>query len=344
MCAILLWSGMSERFIKFIPSPEAMYLVRKHINAFALLTFIAERARRENGLPDGLTIGQCHLGDYKSYGLTEKEYRNAKKVLVERGHIKIIETCRTRKSKKFSKSTLVLKNDEKTATERATRSTTIGTLVEICSTMVYDINSDDGNQQKGDRKGERGATEGRPKGDEQEGIRKKKKEKEDHPSIPSGFRDMGMIDDFSSKIKIYDGNSERGIEPVFFTQEELDMSIKIKGSLEEVKKSVEFIQTSSKRKHPILNWVNALSKWKIPDKNKLNIEDNLRYAEKLFSQFSEFINGWRCENHKDKVRDISGILFIPSSPYLETFFVAYSDGDFKNKCYDFLRKKMEIYA
>jgi len=186
MCAILLWSGMSERFIKFIPSPEAMYLVRKHINAFALLTFIAERARRENGLPDGLTIGQCHLGDYKSYGLTEKEYRNAKKVLVERGHIKIIETCRTRQSKKFSKSTLVLKNDEKTATERATRSTTIGTLVEICSTMVYDINSDECNDRKGDRKGERGATEGRPKGDEQEGIRRKKKEKEiELPLTPS---------------------------------------------------------------------------------------------------------------------------------------------------------------
>ena len=155
-----------------------MYLVRKHPKAFVLLTIIAERARRENGHPDGLTIGQCHLGDYKSYGLTEKEYRNAKKVLTERGHLKIIETCRTRKSEKFSKSTLNLENHEKRATERATRSTTIGTLAEICSTEVYDINSDDGKEDKGDRKGERGATEGRPKGDEQEGIRRNKKEEE----------------------------------------------------------------------------------------------------------------------------------------------------------------------
>jgi hypothetical protein len=176
---------MAERFIKFIPSEEAMYLVRKHSKAFSLLTIIAERARRENGNPDGLTVGQCHLGDYKSYGLTEKEYRNAKKVLVERGHIKIVETCRTRKSKKFSKSTLNLENHEKRATERATRSTTVGTLVELCSLTIYDINSDTDNDRKGDRKGDRGATEGRPKGDEQEGIRKKKKEEEKQPHTPS---------------------------------------------------------------------------------------------------------------------------------------------------------------
>jgi hypothetical protein len=173
------------RFIKFIPSDEAMYLVRKHPNAFILLTIIAERARRENGHPDGLIIGQCHLGDLKSYGLTEKQYRTAKKILVDRGHIKIIETNRTRSKKKNSKSTLNFENHEKRATERATRTTTIGTLVELCSTTVYDINSDTTNDRKGDRKGDRGATEGRPKGDEQEGIRKKKKEKEYTSPTPS---------------------------------------------------------------------------------------------------------------------------------------------------------------
>ena len=162
---------MSERFIKFIPSEEAKYLARKHPNAFILLMFIADRARRENGHPDGLTIGQCQIGDFTEYGLTEKEYRTAKKVLIYRNHIKIIETCRTRKKKINSNSTLNFKKVENWAIERATKSTTIGTLVELCSLDIYDINIEPPDDRKGDRKGDRGATEGRPKGDEQEGIR-----------------------------------------------------------------------------------------------------------------------------------------------------------------------------
>jgi hypothetical protein len=172
LSATLLWGVMSEPFVKLIRSDETRYLARKYHNAFILLTFIAERARRENGNPDGLLVGECHIGDYKEYGLTEKEYRNAKKILVERKHIEIIETCRTIKSEKNSKSTLNLQNREKWADKRATKVTTIGTLVKIISRTVYDINSEEDNQQKGDRKGDRGATEGRPKGDEQEGRRK----------------------------------------------------------------------------------------------------------------------------------------------------------------------------
>jgi len=160
----------SDGYVKTIRSEESFYLARKHPNAFILLHFIALRARRENGYPDGLTIGQCHLGDYKEYGLTEKEYRVAKQVLERRGHIKIIETCRSRKSKMSGVCALNFKKREKEATERATASTTIGTLVELCSLTVYDINPDDENQQKGDRNGDRRATEGRPKGDEQEYI------------------------------------------------------------------------------------------------------------------------------------------------------------------------------
>ena len=185
---------MSERFIKFIPSSEALYLARKHPNAFILLMFIAERARRENGNPDGLKIGQCHIGDIKNFGLTEKEYRTAKKILVDRNHIKIIETCRTRKNKINSKSTLNFKKREKSATERATETVTIGTLVEICSLDVYDINLDPVSQQKGDRNGDRGATEGRPKGDEQEGKRRKKKEEEKEQPLTPSF-------EISQKIK-----------------------------------------------------------------------------------------------------------------------------------------------
>lgn len=146
---------MYDRFIKFIPSDEANWLRKNKPTAFILLSFIAERARREPDHPDGLKPGQCHIGDWKSYGLTEKQYRTAKDILVMRGHIKIVETCRTRK-------------------KSATGTTTYGTLVELISSSIYDINKNI----EGDRKGDRGATEGRPRGDEQESEERKRKKEE----------------------------------------------------------------------------------------------------------------------------------------------------------------------
>ena len=147
---------MSKRFLQLIPSEETMYLVIHKPNAFRLLTIIATRARRENGHPDGLTAGQCHLGDWKACGFTEQEYRTAKDILIMRQHLKIVETCRTRK-----KST--------------NGTTTRGTLVELISSTVYDINSDSIN----DRINDRATTEQRPSNDEQERIRKNKKEEKE---------------------------------------------------------------------------------------------------------------------------------------------------------------------
>lgn len=144
----------SQRFIKFIASEESTYLLRYHPNVVLLLMQVALRARREEGSPDGLKPGEAFIGDYLNAGIeTEKKYRTAKKVAEQRGHLLIIETCRNRK---------------KGATERAT----IGTKVKLISTTVYDINI----SVEGDRKGHRGATEGRPKGDE---LRKNKKEKKE---------------------------------------------------------------------------------------------------------------------------------------------------------------------
>jgi len=122
---------MSERFIKFIPSEEAMYLVIKKGHAFRLLTIIAELARRYEGAPDGLHIGEALLGDWKSYGMTEQNYRTAKKILVQRQHLEITETNRNRK-----KST--------------TGVTTEGTKVKLLSSNVYDINISEGNDRPND--------------------------------------------------------------------------------------------------------------------------------------------------------------------------------------------------
>lgn len=146
---------MSQRFIKYIPGPEADWLRSNYPFAMILLQVIAERARRENGLPDGLTIGQAQIGDWENYGMTRQNYRTALDILELRKYIKIIETNRTRK-----KST--------------TGSTTKGTLVELTSSTIYDINSDDGNHSSNHR-----VTTAQPLGNhEQEGIRKNKKEKE----------------------------------------------------------------------------------------------------------------------------------------------------------------------
>lgn len=65
----------------------------KDKNAFGLLALIAVRARRRdgfefhNGAHVDLKIGQAYIGDYKSCGLSQKEYRNAKKRLVESKYI-----------------------------------------------------------------------------------------------------------------------------------------------------------------------------------------------------------------------------------------------------------------
>lgn len=154
---------MSEGFIQLSRSEEAIFLATKYPNAFLLLTHIAFRARRYSGGPDGLLPGQCHIGDFKECGIeSEKKYRTAKEILKKRGHLLICETCRTRK-------------------KGATGSTTIGTLVKLISTSVYDINL----VPCGDPMGDRGATEGRPEGDELIKKECNKDKKEQHKARSS---------------------------------------------------------------------------------------------------------------------------------------------------------------
>lgn len=140
---------MSERFIKFIPSEEAFWLMKHKPNAFNLLAHIANTARRTNGNPDGLLIGQCHLQSWSFYGLTEREYRTAKQILVQRKHIIIIETNRNR---------------QKSTTGTTTRST----LVQLCNSTIWDINSEN----KDDLNDVRETTERRQTRKKQECIKK----------------------------------------------------------------------------------------------------------------------------------------------------------------------------
>jgi|FreactcultuFSWF8_1027224.scaffolds.fasta_scaffold00462_36 hypothetical protein len=296
---------MTERFIKFIPSEEALWLIQYKPNAFLLLTHIANTARRKLGHPDGLLIGQCHLEHWTKYGFTERKYRTAKQILVNRKHITIIETNRTRQ-----KST--------------TGTTTKSTLVQICSSTVYDINPETND----DRNDDRETTDRRQ-------TRMNKKEEEDHPSIPS-FSEPGMIDDFSFEVE-----KTEVVAGIFMTPEELDSCMKIKGSLEKVKEAVAFIQNSPRRSQEITDWPNALSKWKTENKTKSRVNENIFYSENLCKEFPEFENGcgWKCSMHVDRKKDQRGIIFETRNAYQEDFFVSFSDGKFYDKCEEFIESK-----
>ena len=300
---------MSERFIKFIPSDEAMYLLIHKGNAFRLLTIIAESARRYSGGADGLQIGEAFLGDWKSYGMTEQNYRTAKRILIQRQHLLLIETNRNRK-----KST--------------TGVTTAGTKVKLISSNVYDINIEMPN----DRPNDCLTTDQRLPNDELRKKKKDKNEKESHPSIPSLPADR-MIDDFSSKIEVYKG--------IFLTQVELDACLKIKGSLENVRDAIAFIQNSKRRKHDITDWPNALSRWKIENKAQTCVQDNISYADKLCKEFEDFKkgNGWRCYMYTDRKKDQRGILFESESAYQQAFFIPLIDQELKNKAEEFIKTK-----
>jgi len=306
---------MAKRFLKLnLDSDLAEDLLLRHPNAFTLLYFIAKRARREPGLADGLNVGECHIGDHKSYGLTEREYRTAKKVLVDRKMIKIIETCRTRQ-----KST--------------TASTTVGTRVKILNSTVWDLNIN----LNDDRHDDRATTERRR-------TRRNKKEEEKNHLSDSSF----LTDDPLSSEK---GGEREQIAPnVFLSQKELAECIAIKGSRDAVIESIEIIQESPGRTREIKNWPRTLKNWPT-DKKKSDLaksitreKENIEFANKLCSVYKKFEDGrgWQCAKYYNNLLDENGIIFEPQSAYKEAFFVAVADGKFKEKCERFIEENIKI--
>jgi hypothetical protein len=305
-----------ERFIKFIPSEEAMWLLKNRGHAFRLLTIIAESARRYEGDPDGLHIGECYIGGFKNYDMSEQNYRTAKAILVKRQHLKIIETCRTRKNS-------------------TTGITTVSTKVKLLSSTVWDINSNDGN----DRNNDCPTTDQRPTNDK---LRKIRKIRKNHPSTPSfdrtlADRDDGqMTDDFS-----FSREKEEVGQGVFMTKGDLDLCLKIKGNLESVKQAIAEILASPKRKYAIKDWPHALSTWETKSKKSAKGKENFSYAEKLCEEFCEYKSGrgWRCSLYHEKTKDQRGVLFEHESAYQETFFVSLADGEMQLVCENFISMK-----
>ena len=100
-------------FIKYMRSEEAEFLL-SYPNANHLFCVMAYRARRTDHALNGLKSGQCFLGDYREIGLSEQQYRTAKKQLT----------------------------NWNLATFKGTNKGTVGTIV---NTKVYDINEESSN-------------------------------------------------------------------------------------------------------------------------------------------------------------------------------------------------------
>lgn len=323
----------SVGFIKLSRSERTQWLLENHPNAFLLLTAIALRARRTTNSPDGYHIGECHIGDYKKCGLpSEKAYRTAKNKLVKLKLIEIIETCRSRNVSKYLKGRPKSQENARLCQNGATERATYGTKVKLLNSEFYDINPED----KGDRKGDIGATEGRPKGDEQEEKNERKKE-DHHPLTPSSFDDE-LIDDFSFQenlIEVVDG--------VRLSPSDLEDCIHSRGTLDNVKIIIKQILQWKDREHPIRNWPETIKTWKISRKaakekiiaiTKMN-EDWAKYYVEEFGSG----HGWRCQIARCEKRDARGLLF--SSGY-ESEMIYFTDNSFKEKVDRILREKKMI--
>jgi hypothetical protein len=92
-------------------------ILNKNSNAFILLYFIAMRAWRGPGRsPRDCDMGEALIGDYSKMGMTQQNYRTAKKHLEKMGFI-------------------------------TTRSTTKGTIAKLMNTELFDPNFDFSNDQ-----------------------------------------------------------------------------------------------------------------------------------------------------------------------------------------------------
>ena len=137
----------AETYIKVKRSDDLKQLLKRNHKELILLTVIASRARRISDPCSftGLAQNQAMIGDHSNYGMTEREYRTAKKNLEK----------------------------WKFATFKGTHK---GTIATITSTSIYDINCE-----QGDGLVDRHATDMRRTGDGQattnKNVKKEKKAK-----------------------------------------------------------------------------------------------------------------------------------------------------------------------
>ncbi len=139
---------MNKGFIKLQRNPAILEIIQQRPSAWALLTLIALRARREKKF-NSLEAGEAMIGDWKAYGASsERVYRTDKNWLKTAGLVTIKVTSR-------------------------------GTIAKLTSTDFYDLNIGGGTSR---------ATGNRRARDEQEttnkNVKKEKKERKKYIGTP----------------------------------------------------------------------------------------------------------------------------------------------------------------
>ena len=180
--------------------------------------------------------------------------------------------------------------------------------------------------------------------------RKKKRDKEDHPSIPSfeneGNQD-GKIDDLFSKeenknkIHVFSGkyHNENPLH-IYLTQEQYDECLKVRGSKDQIIKVIEVVANWKQRKYEIKDWFKTIMTWNYRN----TIADKTIDNEKLGKQIQELYGectGWNARIYRDNLKDVRGILFESTSSMGNTIpiFVPFTDGEFKEKCLQVIKQK-----
>lgn len=231
---------MSERFLKLNTTQEKNHpgdwLAINYPHAFIVLYFIARRARRHNGHPDGLIIGDALIGSSDlEPKITRQNFRTAIEKLVEFGYIKIVSN-----GKSFFHR------------EKSTIKVTItGMLVNICDTSIWDINPDDGNQPINQR-----PTNDQPTGNhKQEGIRKNKKEEEDKNLAQPASRPRSKSDGLSFDFEKWEyiGITEKDMTDWKTIYPEIDLNV-------EITKSIGWLKANPSKNNKTL-WRKFLTGW-----------------------------------------------------------------------------------
>lgn len=102
----------NSNYIQLFRSPETYNLLEEDPKAYLLLSQIALRAKRTDGFSaKNLEIGEAFIGDHEKIGLTQGEYRGAKKRLEKYGFASF-------------------------------RPTNKGTIAKLISSSIFDINEE----------------------------------------------------------------------------------------------------------------------------------------------------------------------------------------------------------
>lgn len=177
-----------NRFIKFNPESDllAAMIAKGRHREVILLSVMAMRARRADDPVTGLKAGQCFLGDIGSLGMTEKQYRVAKKNLEKFG----------------------------LASFKGASQGTVGTIL---NTEVYDINASE--------QGEQRADEGRSRGDQGASNKKDKNVKKEKNTTGGSALDLSKLPDGVSEELARDFIEHRKQIKKPLTQRALDLCL-----------------------------------------------------------------------------------------------------------------------